>query len=249
MAARVGQPRRRAASQIHREDVGIAVVAQQAHDHLLAVRREARREGHAGEIADQFALPGLDLQQIDLRLAALIGHVGDFLARRREARRQRDRPAVREIAHAGAVLVHDGEPLLALVLRPGLVDEDDARVEIALLAGQPLIDGVGDDVGDAARIGLVGEELLADQLLAGERVPQPELGAQPPVGLLGDAAGDQRLRVDDLPVLEARRGIGVADLLDEGALVDRREQAGALEVGGDDRRRSRRRCRRPTGSR
>ena len=75
---------------------------------------------------------------------------------------------------------------------------------------------------------LVGEELLADQLLAGKRVPQAEFGAQPAVGLLGDAAGDQSLRVDHLPVLEARRGVGVGDLLDEGALVDRREQAGAL---------------------
>ena len=236
MAARIGEPRRRAAAQIHGEDVGIAVVAQQAHDHLLAVRREARRKGHAGEIADEFALPGLDLQEIDLRLAAFVGHVGDFLPVRREARRQRDRPAVGEIADIGAVLVHDGEPLLALVLRAGLVDEDDARVEIALLAGQPLVDRVGDDVGDAARVGLVGEELLADQLLAGKGVPQPELGAQAAVGLLADAAGDQRLRVDHLPVFEARRGVRVGDLLDEGALVDRREQTGALQVGGDDRR-------------
>ena len=39
--------------------------------------------------------------------------------------------------------------LLRLLLRPGLVDEDDAGVEIALLAGQPLVDRVGDDVGDA----------------------------------------------------------------------------------------------------
>ena len=205
IARRVGQPRRRAAAQVHGEDVGVAVVAQQAHDHLLAVRREARRKGHAGEIADEFALAGLDLQQIDARLAALVGHVGDFLPGRREARRQHDGRCRRsEIAHVGAVLVHDRQPLLALVLRAGFVDEDDARVEIALLAGQPLIDRVGDDVGDAAPVRRVGEELLADQLLAGEGVPQAELGAQPAVGFLRDAAGDQRLRVDDLPVLEAR---------------------------------------------
>ena len=69
-------------------------------------------------------------------------------------------------------------------LAPDLVDEDDAGVEIALLAGQPLVDRVGDDVGDAAPVGLAGEELLADELLAGKRVPQPELGAQAAVGLL-----------------------------------------------------------------
>ena len=31
----------------------------------------------------------------------------------------------------------------------------------------------------------VGEILLAGQLLAGEHVPQPELGLEPPVGLAG----------------------------------------------------------------
>ena len=68
---------------------------------------------------------------------------------------------------------------LRLFFGAGFVDEDDAGVEIALLAGQPLVDRVGDDVGDAAPVfGLVGEELLADQLLAGKRVPQAELGAQ-----------------------------------------------------------------------
>ena len=142
--------------------------------------------------------------------------------------------AVRQIADAGAVLVHDRQALLALVLRAGFVDEDDARIEIALLAGQALVDGVGDDVGDAARVRLVGEELHADQLLAGKCVPQAELGAQTSVALLRDAAGDQRLRVDDLPVLEARCGVGVGDLLDERALVDRREQAGTLQIGRDD---------------
>ena len=54
--------------------------------------------------------------------------------------------------HVVAVLVHDGEALDALVLGSRLVDEHDARVEIALLAGDALIDHVGDDVADAARV-------------------------------------------------------------------------------------------------
>ena len=41
----------------------------QAHDHALAVGREARREGHAGEIADDLALAGLDVEQVDARIA------------------------------------------------------------------------------------------------------------------------------------------------------------------------------------
>ena len=63
------------------------------------------------------------------------------------------------------------------------------------------------------------------ELLAGEHVPQPELGLQPAVGLAGDAAGDQRLRVDRAPVGKARHRVDVGDLLDVGRRVDRREQA------------------------
>ena len=48
-----------------------------------------------------------------------------------------------------------------------------------------------------------------DQLLAGEDVPQAELGLQPAGRVARDAAGDQRLGVDDLPAIELRRGIGV----------------------------------------
>ena len=43
---------------------------------------------------------------------------------------------------------------------------------------------------------------LAVEILGGEHVPQPEAGLQPSVLLTGDAAGDQRLRID----LRASRG-------------------------------------------
>ena len=56
-----------------------------------------------------------------------------------------------------------------------------------------------------------GEILLAVELLAGEHVPQPELGLQPAVALARDAAGDQRLRVDRAPVGKARHVIDVGD--------------------------------------
>ena len=119
---------------------------------------------------------------------------------------------------------------------PGLVDEHDAAVEIALLAGEPLVDRVGDDVGDAAPIVGRGEILLAGELLAGEHVPQPELGVQPPVALPRDAAGDERLRIDGAPVGEARHRVDAGDRFDEGGGIDRREQAAALQVRGDDLR-------------
>src|SRR5690606_10126119 len=63
---------------------------------------------------------------------------------------------------------------------------------------------------------------------------QAEFGPQAAVGFPRHAAGDECLGIDDLPVLETRLLVRIADFLDEGALVDGREQAGALQVGGDD---------------
>src|SRR5207248_5422063 len=56
---RIGETRGRLRAQIHHEQVGIAALLQ-AHDDTLAIRREARRERHAGKIADDLALAGLD---------------------------------------------------------------------------------------------------------------------------------------------------------------------------------------------
>ena len=70
--------------------------------------------------------------------------------------------------------------------------------------------------------------------VAAEHVPQPELGLDAAVALAGDAAGDQRLGVDGAPVGKARRHVGIGDLFDEGGGIDRREQAAALEIRGDD---------------
>lgn len=79
-------------------------------------------------------------------------------------------------------------------------------------------------------------ELLTGHLLPGERVPQPEFGAKTAIRFLGNPAGDQRLCIDDLPVLETRRGIRIGDLFDKGRLVDRGKQTGPLQVVGDDLR-------------
>ncbi len=54
-----------------------------------------------------------------------------------------------------------------------------------------------------------GEKLLADHLLAAKCIPETELSLEPAIGLFGDAARNERLRIDDLPVLETRRRIRV----------------------------------------
>ena len=110
------------------------------------------------------------------------------------------------------------------------------RVEVALLAGQPLVDRVGDDVAEATPVVGRGRELLAVELLAGEHVPQANVGAEPAVRLPVDASDHERLRVDRAPVGKARHRVEVGDFLDIGGGIDRREQARALQVGGDDLR-------------
>ena len=164
--------------------------------------------------------------------------------RRRKPRRQHQVVAAREIAHIGAVLVHDGEPLDARGARTGLVDEHDAAVEIAAVAGELLVDRVRDDVGDAAPVVRRGEILLAGELLAGEHVPQPEFGLEPAVGLPRHRSGHQRLRIDGAPIGKVRHRVDAGDVLDESRRIDRREQAAALQIGGDDLRDAAMRCRR-----
>ena len=78
-----------------------------------------------------------------------------------------------------------------------------------------------------------GGVLLAVQLLAREHVPEPELGLETALGL-GDAAGDQRLRIDLSPVGKARDGVDVRDFFEIGGLIDRGKEARALQVRRDD---------------
>ena len=173
---RIGQPRGRLRAQVHHEQVRIAALLQ-AHDDALAVRREPRRERHAGEIADDLALPGLDVEQIDPRIALAEFHIGDFLGRRREPRRQHQIGAARQIAHIGAVLIHQRQPLDAAFRRAAFVDEHHAAVEIALLAGQALIDLVGNDVRDPPPVFRRGEILLAGRVAG--RWRRPTAGIRP----------------------------------------------------------------------
>ena len=79
----------------------------------------------------------------------------------------------------------------------------------------------------------LGVKLLPGHLLPGERVPETEFGTKATIGFLGNAASHQRLGIDDLPVFEARRGVRIGNLLNEGALVNRREEARTLQVGSN----------------
>ncbi|OIQ72070.1 hypothetical protein GALL_463070 [mine drainage metagenome] len=229
----IGEAGGRFRPQIHHEQVRIAALLQ-AHDHPLAVGRKARRERHARKIADDLALSGLDVEQIDARVALAKFHVGDFLRRRRKPRRQYQIAAARQIADVSAVLIHQRQPLDTPLLRAGFVDEHDTAIEISLFPGQTLIDLVGNDMRDPSPVFRRGEILLAGQLLAGGDVPEAEFGFQAPVRLAGHAAGHQRLRANGLPARKLRGSVDVDDFLDIGGLIDRREQSTALEIVSDD---------------
>ena len=156
---------------------------------------------------------------------------------RRKPRREHEFFAAREIPHIGAVLIHHGETFDAALLGAGLVDEHDVAVEIALFAGDALVDRVGNDVGEAAPIFRRRHILPAvSKLLAAENIPEAEFGFETPVGLTGKAPDDESLGIDGAPALEIRLRIEAGDLFNEGGGIDRNEQAAALQVRGDDLR-------------
>ena len=123
--------------------------------------------------------------------------------------------------------------LIRRVLGALLGNVDDPGVEVAVLAGQALVDHVGDNVGDPAPIARRREVGQAGHLVLGEHIPQAEFDPQPTVGLKLGRAVYKGLGVDQTPVGEARRGLQAEQVLDEGALVDRPEQARALQIRGN----------------
>ena len=229
----IGEPPQPAGPQIHRVDLGIAV-PRHAHDDLGAVGREPGRKGHAGEIAEHLLSAGVDVVEIDPRAVADVGQEGDLLLGGREARRQHEVSLARQEAVVGAVLVHDRQSFDPAVGGPRFRYVDHARVEIAAFPGEPLVDLVGDPVGDHAPVGRRGAVAGADQLLLGEDIPQPELHGKPAVcGRNDRVAVDQRLGVDEAPVAKTRPDPDVGRRLDEGPFVDEAEQARPREVAGD----------------
>ncbi len=181
--------------------------------------------------------PDFEIEQINPRPRVDVGHVGDHLRRRIEARRQHQIIALRQEHRIGAVLVHDGQALAAVELGPRLRDEHDACVEIAFFAGDALIDRVRHQMRDTPPIIRRGGILQPDHLCFAENIPQAEIDLEPAVRLRRHHAGDEALRLDGAPVAEAGRHVDVGNLLDIGGGVERAEQARTIQIvahyGGD----------------
>ena len=229
----LGQTGGGARAQVHRVEIGARPVGER-HDDLLSVRRKARREGHARKIADRLALSGLEVEQRHLGIAAPERHVGKLLRGRRELRRDDKLFAAVEIFDVGAVHVHDREALAALLLRAGLVDKHDPRIEKSLLAGHARKYGVGDHVRDAARVGRIGRILLARDLFAGRRVPQTELRGHAPGLLMQHPSGQHELRGGRLPCIHVGGRVWIGDRFGKVRWVERQKEDRAREIGGHD---------------
>ena len=78
----------------------------------------------------------------------------------------------------GAVLVHHGNALDPVGRRAGLADIDNLAVEIAGLAGDTLIDRIGNPVRDPPPFVLAGTEPKAPHLRAAEHIPQAEFNGK-----------------------------------------------------------------------
>ena len=134
------------------------------------------------------------------------------------------------------VLIHDCETLDTGVQRTRFTDIDNPGVEITAFSGNPLIDRIGNDMGDTTpvpRLRCIG---LTNHLLTGKDIPQAKFDLQRSVLLYLYPALNKGLRIQSPPVCEARLHIQRFSRLDEGFPVNGLEQPGPGKVGSDDSR-------------
>jgi hypothetical protein len=114
----------------------------------------------------------------------------------------------------------------------GARDVGDARGVDAALAGQLLVDRVGDAVRRQPQVVRRHRQRLAQHLAALDHVPQLVADVEAAVGQPVSRAGDQCVGAAAAPVGELRG----AGLVERAAGIDDAEQPAALEVGAHDRR-------------
>ncbi len=181
------------------------------------------------------ALDGADVQHIDARETAFVAGVEHPVATGRESRGKHDGARFGQILQVGPIVVHHRQTLLAVVLRPGFGNKDHTAVEIAALAGDPAVNRIGHLMRHAAPAIDGAAELqtalpaAVEQFLAREDVIDAELYVDAVAADI-DRPGDQRLRVDRLPVGIFHRRVKIADGRDIGAGRDFAEKARAGQV-------------------
>ena len=132
------------------------------------------------------------------------------------------------------VLVHDCQPLDPPRLLAGFGDIDDLRVEIAGIAGELLIDEIGDLVRELAKRVRIGASGSGAEVTLGDHVPENEFDLKLAVTVQNRRADKKALRAERRPVGEIRLHCRRARRRDEGGAVDRLEQARAQQIVGND---------------
>ena len=112
----------------------------EAHNDALTVRRETWRKRHTWKITDDLTLTACQVHHENSRLSVDIGHVGDFLAFRVEARSYDKLTPIAQQSEVFTVLVHNSEAFQSLILWTGLINEHNTGVEIPALQRHLLID-------------------------------------------------------------------------------------------------------------
>ena len=155
------------------------------------------------------------------------------MVRRAETRREHQLAAVTQEAQVLTVLVHNRQPLDAFVLGTRLVNKDDARIEVALLTRQTLVDLICNDVADPAPILRACRKSLTGKLLACRHVPKTKLSDDTAVIAPVNTTDNQRIGLNRAPIRKARSGIYIAHAFQERGAVEGIEETGPLQVGGD----------------
>ena len=89
-------------------------------------------------------------------------------------------------------------------------------------------------MGAAPRVGAIGRVLLAGDLLAGRRVPKPEL-RRGVTAVARDAAGQNELRIHGLPGIDIWADVGIGNGFRKTRRIERLKENGMGEIVGDDR--------------
>jgi hypothetical protein len=166
---------------------------------------------------------------VDHRLLVLEGNVRQAAAVGRP--RRRDDRFPRDQRHLRILAVGIGDVQL-VARRAGADDVGDAGGEDTRLAGQFLVDDVGDAMSGCPQHRLRGHEGRATERRLLVDVVEAKARFLPTIVARADAAGSQRIGAAALPVAECRtRRLGQGDA----AAVDHPEQAASFQVGTNDR--------------
>ena len=221
------------AAQVHHVDLGAAALGQ-GHRQAAAVGRERRPAVDAAETGDQLARAAGDVLHVDRGIAALEADIGQLAAVRAPCRRQQ---RLRRTGHAlriETIGVGDHQGITRALPRAACGDVGDAGPERAAHAEDLFVDRIGDLVGDIAHRAGTRRQGEAEQALLLGDIEQFVFDPVAAAAGIEHAADDQKVLLQRQPGRELDLA-AAAGALDDVALGQAAELAGAVQVGTDHR--------------